>query len=109
MKNVLWSEAQKIIETNLEKNIYLWFGTEWCGDCHMMLPIIKKIIKEYENDNNLIFIKVDAEEAQIFRKETKWKVLKVPAHIFIKKGNIQSIMYEYISYEKIKEEIEKMK
>lgn len=109
MQTKTWAEAQKLIDSNLNKNIYLWFGTNWCGDCHMMLPIVQNVYENYKDDDSIIFIKVDAEEAGIFRKESKWKVLKVPTHIFIKKGEIQTILYEYISYEKIVQEIEKMK
>lgn len=108
MKNMLWKDAQKFIENN--KNIiYLWFGTVWCGDCHMMLPIVEQVEELFKANEDISFIKVDAEEAKLFRQKSKYKVERVPTHIFIKNSEIKSILYEYIPKEVIIEEIDKLR
>lgn len=108
MKKMLWKDAQEYLKQN--KNIvYLWFGTEWCGDCQMMLPIIESVEEKFSNNNQISFIKVDAEEANLFRVESKYKVLRVPTHVFIKNSEIKSIMYEYIPEEIIVNEIDKLR
>ncbi|MGL4951783.1 MAG: hypothetical protein ACRC4L_02230, partial [Mycoplasma sp.] len=44
---------------------------------------------------NIKFLNVDAQEAGLFRDpNTKYKVLYVPAHIFIKNGEVIEIHYE---------------
>ncbi len=108
MQKLLWQDAKKFIENN-SNIIYLWFGTEWCGDCKMMLPIIEEVVTNYINDEQVSFIKVDAEEANLFGKESIYKVQRVPTHIFIKNKVIKNIMYEYVPKEKIIKEIEKLK
>lgn len=107
MKVLKWIEAQEIIKKN--SIIYLWFGTDWCGDCQMMLPIIEEVEKELLNKNiSIPFIKVDAQESNLFRKDSIYKVKKIPTHVFIKNGNIKNILYEYIPKEIILNEIEKI-
>lgn len=107
MKEMKWTKAEEFIYNNKDI-VYLWFGTEWCGDCHMMKPIVEEVEKHFSNNGSITFIKVDAEEAGIFRKETKYKVLKVPTHIFIKNSNIKSIMYEYVDKNVLIKEIENL-
>lgn len=75
----------------------------------MMLPIVEKVEEHFSNNESIVFIKVDAEEAKLFRVESKYKVMRVPTHVFIKKQEIKSIMYEYIPEEVIVEEIDKLR
>ena len=104
MKEFLWAQAQKFIKDN-KGPIYLWFGTQWCGDCHMMLPIIEEVEKQFLN--KVTFIKVDAEESKLFRVESKFQVKTVPTHVFINNSEIKSIMYEYIPEQVIIDELNK--
>ncbi len=108
MKTMLWKDAQKFIKNN-KGIIYLWFGTEWCGDCNMMLPIIEKVEETFSNYDNISFIKVDAEEAKLFRVESEYKVMRVPTHVFIKDSKIREIMYEYIPEDAIVMEIDHLR
>ena len=108
MKLLKWSEAQNEIK-NHKGIIYLWFGTEWCSDCHMMLPIVEQVEQNFIGQPDIIFIKVDAEEAGIFRTNSPYKVLRVPTHVFIKNGDIKNIMYEYIPEEILINEIDKLR
>lgn len=107
MQKINWVKAQKKLD---KKSItYLWFGAEWCGDCHMMLPVIEEVENFFIGDKDVQFIKVDAEESNLFRQESIYKVKKVPTHVFIKNGKIKKILYEYIPKELIINEIEKLK
>ncbi|EFF41628.1 thioredoxin family protein [Mycoplasmopsis alligatoris] len=109
IKELEWKEALKIIDNNSEDNlIFLEFTTKWCGDCKMMAPVINEISKKYENNKNISFIKVDAEEAKLFRNpDTKWKVLRVPTHIVLKGQDVLEKGYEYYPREILESWIEK--
>lgn len=93
MKQYPWKEAQNIINSG---NVYLWFGSTWCKDCVEMLPIVEELEEEcIANDLNIKFIKVDADEAGIFRdKNHPLKVEYIPTHIFMKNGKIVERLYE---------------
>ncbi len=108
MKKMLWKDAQKFI-AETKDIIYLWFGTEWCGDCHMMLPVVENVEEKFSNNKKIHFIKVDAEEAGLFRAESEYKVLRVPTHVFLKDSKIKSIMYEYVDEEVLIMEIDSLR
>lgn len=108
MKKMLWKDAQNFIENNKDI-IYLWFGTEWCGDCQMMLPVVENVEEKFSNNDQIHFIKVDAEEAELFRKESEYQVKRVPTHVFIKNSKIKLIMYEYVSEDILILEIDKLR
>lgn len=60
----------------------------------MNYPIYETLSNQYKN-KDIQFIMVDADESKLFREETKWKVYKIPTHIFIKNAEIKNILYEY--------------
>ena len=108
IKQMKWNEAQKELANT--KITYLFFGTEWCGDCVMMKPIVEELAKHFAQDKDVSFINVDAEESLLFRDEqSKYKVLKIPTHVFLKKGEIMNIKYEYVPLNLMIEEINKLK
>ena len=100
MQELKWKDAQKEIQNG---TALLVFFTSWCGDCKMMEPVVKNAEKEIlQHNKNVKFIKVDAEEAELFREEqTDWQVLKVPSFFMIKNGVKKHIGYEYLPIEKI--------
>lgn len=102
-----WKEAQKVIKES--EVTYLFIGTDWCGDCVMMEPIVEELEYFFSDNKKVKFIKVDAEESLLFRDEkSEYKVLKIPTHVFLKKGVIMSIKYEYTPLELMIEEINKL-
>ncbi|VEU70178.1 thioredoxin family protein [Mycoplasmopsis glycophila] len=104
-----WEEAQKILENNpVNHLIFLEFTTTWCGDCKMMAPIVKQVAAKYQDNANITFMEVDAEEAQLFRNpDTKWKVLKAPTLLLIKGQEIVEKGFEYIPSEILESWIDK--
>lgn len=107
MQTIKWTDAQTKLDDKLVT--YLWFGTEWCGDCQMMLPIVESVEKHFVDYDQVQFIKVDAEEAKLFRQpDSIYQVKKVPTHVFLKAGKIQTVLYEYIPAEIIIDEIQKL-
>lgn len=100
MKELKWEEAKKEIQTG---TTFLVFFTSWCGDCKMMEPVISNAENEILKHNKKVkFIKVNAEEANLFRdKNSNWEVLKVPSFFIIKNGIKKHIGYEYMPIDKI--------
>ncbi|UWD34237.1 thioredoxin family protein [Mesomycoplasma molare] len=104
LKKLTWEEAQKEINDGV---VYLEFTTTWCGDCKMMSPIVKQVENHFKDEPRLKMINVNAEEAQLFRKEgTKFEVLRVPTHIVLKDGEILNKGFEYFPKDIIIEWIE---
>ncbi|TNK81847.1 thiol reductase thioredoxin [Mycoplasmopsis pullorum] len=103
-----WKEVQSLLENNKDTIYFLEFTTEWCGDCKMMAPIINSLANEYKNEAKIEFIKIDAEQAKLFREtDNKWQILKVPTHIIYFKDKILNKGYEYYPKEILKEWIDK--
>ncbi|MGL6125123.1 MAG: thioredoxin family protein [Metamycoplasmataceae bacterium] len=107
IRQMKWSEAQKLIKES--KIMYLFIGADWCGDCIMMEPIVNELKDHFAENREVNFIKIDAEESKLFRdEESKYKVLKIPTHVFMKEGKIMSIKYEYTPLKIMIEEINKL-
>lgn len=108
LEKLTWKEAQKRLEDET-KITYLEFATDLCGDCIMMKPVIEEFIALNKDVKNTQFIRVDAEEAKLFRdKKSKYKVLFVPTHVFLKGSKIQNILYEYVPSEILDSEFKKL-
>ncbi len=60
------------------------FYTEWCGDCKIMEPIYQNLHDKYED--KVTFVKVNAEDAGVFRIKGPYNVLRVPTFIIYKDG-----------------------
>ena len=103
MKKMKWNEAKEFLKTN---TALLEFGTEWCGTCQMMKPVME----ELETKTEVQIIKVDAEESGLFRKEdSPIEVLRIPAYYLVKNDQYNFIGYKYKSVEELLENIEKYK
>ncbi|AHH45119.1 thioredoxin family protein [Mesomycoplasma bovoculi] len=93
MKLLKWEDAQKEIETGV---VYLEFAVDWCGDCKMQEPINQQVAEHYKGRDDVKLIKVNAEEAGLFRKPgTRFEVLYVPTHLVLKDGEILFKKFEY--------------
>lgn len=106
MKTITWNDAQT--QLTAKPVTYLWFGTDWCGDCQMMLPVVTAAAARFATNNQVQFLKVDAEEAGLFRQDSIYQVKRVPTHVFLRAGQVIKILYEYIPVERIVAEIEQL-
>ncbi|RMX34935.1 thioredoxin family protein [Mycoplasmopsis fermentans] len=91
MKQVAWNEVQNMVaNSNNENNIYfITFTTSWCPDCKVMKPVVESVEEEYKEYNEIIFLEVDAEKAQLFREiNNRWKILHVPTFLIMKNNKI---------------------
>lgn len=94
IQNLTWAEAQKEI---IKGNVYLEFVTNWCGDCKMMEPVVDQVAETFADNDQIKIIRVDAEEAKVFRDPTTpYQVLKVPTHLILKDGVIFKKGFEYV-------------
>lgn len=105
MKKLIWSEAQELINKN-QGVIFLEFSTTWCGDCKMMKPFVEQVEKQFEG-KDVTFIEVDAEEANTFRGNAEWQVLKVPSFFVLNKDKKEHVGYEFQPVAKLVDAINK--
>lgn len=106
MEKLSWEEAQKLFTNN--KNYFVMFTTTWCPDCQMMKKMLTPIIAKKYAKQPIRFIEIDAEKANLFRKnENNWQVAKVPSLYIVKNNQQKFIGYEYIPMPVIEEAIDK--
>lgn len=60
------------------------FWATWCGPCKMYGPIFESVSKEFEDDDNINFYKMDVDSAQATAIELG--IISVPATVFIRDG-----------------------
>jgi len=58
------------------------FWANWCGPCHAMVPIMRRLSKEY--GEQVIFAKVDVSNNQDLA--TQFNVRSIPTFIFFRNG-----------------------
>jgi len=63
------------------------FYATWCGPCNKLTPEFSRLSNEYPN---ITFLKVDTDDAEDLCKH--YKVTALPTVIFIKNGEIISII-----------------
>ena len=92
---VLMSREKKDIQTindrefeekvlNNDKPVVVEFGTEWCGSCHILGPVIKQLLGEFERQ--IEYCKIDVDEHDITSK--KYGIRDLPTLLFFKNGEV---------------------
>lgn len=70
-----------------DKINFLLFAGSWCGDSETEVPIIYKIIKDIDADENIIkLIGVDRQKHDLDGEATKYNITRVPTLIILKDG-----------------------
>ncbi len=95
IKDITLQEFEKIKK---EGSVVVEFYTTWCGDCHMMAPTYENLASNFKDTQ---FFKINAEEANVFRKNGGYNILKVPTFIFYKNGVEVGRTIEYNPIEKM--------
>ena len=85
-------------------NQVIKFSADWCGPCKAMKPHFEKFKAEFEEEIDLFDINVDEdpETAQAYN------VRSIPTTVFFKEGKVVSRSVGLMTYEKLKEEAEKL-
>ena len=74
------------------KVLFINFWATWCPPCIAEMPSIEKLSKEFEQDSNVVFILVDADndpqKSGSFMKKNNWTL-----PVYFPAGNIPSAYY----------------
>ncbi len=77
------------------------FRAEWCGSCHIMAPVIKDLIKEFEGRITVGNLDVD-ENAGIL---ARYGIRTVPCLLFFKQGELVGQIVGAVSKKELAEKI----
>jgi len=76
-----YAEFQELIKSS--QLVVVDFTASWCGPCRMIAPVIDQMAVE---NPNVIFVKVDVDDAQEISE--KCKIQAMPTFQFYKDGNM---------------------
>ncbi|XP_068584445.1 thioredoxin-like [Cebidichthys violaceus] len=77
------AEFKQILKDAGDKLVVVDFTATWCGPCKMIGPIFHGLASQPEN-KNVVFLKVDVDEADDVSKECK--ITSMPTFHFYKNG-----------------------
>ena len=69
---------------NNDKPVVVEFGAEWCGACHILDPVIKQLVTEF--DGRIEYCKIDVDEHDVTSK--KYGIIDLPTLLFFKNGKL---------------------
>jgi putative thioredoxin len=83
--NVTQTDFQNIVlEGSLRVPVLVDFWADWCGPCHMLMPILAKLVEEYQGQ--ILLAKVNSDEQQALALQ--YGVRSLPTVKIFKNGNI---------------------
>lgn len=91
MKKMLWKDAQNLYENHKYANhiFFILFVLDNDLNSRLMKEIVHKVEKHFDDYNGIIFIEVDAIEAELYQvPNNKFQVLQTPTFCIIKNKNI---------------------
>jgi thioredoxin 1 len=68
-----------------DKPVVVEFGADWCGACHILAPVIKRVLIEF--DRRIEYCKMDVEENGLISKE--YGIRDLPTLLFFKDGEVK--------------------
>ncbi len=69
---------------NNDKPVVVEFGADWCGACHILAPVIKQVLIEF--DRRIEYCKMDVEENGLISKE--YGITNLPTLLFFRNGKV---------------------
>ncbi len=102
-------EKENFIERikNNEQDIVLLIKTKWCGECHMLNQVFKRISEDNSFDN-LIFEIIDADQFDIWEEsENFFNIKEVPTIIYYHSGKEIDRITNFVSEIKLNDFITK--
>ncbi len=76
--------SQRVLETSRRVPVMVDFWADWCGPCHMLMPILAKLINEYSGQ--LMLAKVNSDQQQALALH--YGVRSLPTVKIFKDGNL---------------------
>ncbi|WP_406615843.1 hypothetical protein ACJA25_00990 [Mycoplasmopsis hyopharyngis] len=101
MKEVKWTDIEPIIYNDHNKDIiyFLEFISKSDDKWKIMNKILEKVEKHFADQKSLIFLQIDADEANLFNDlNSNFEIFRCPAHIILK--NKEIIFKGYDNYPK---------
>ena len=89
---------------NNDKPVVVEFGAEWCGACHILAPVIKQVLIEF--DGRIEYCKMDVEENGLISKE--YGIRNLPTLLFFKDGEVRDHIIGAIPKKVLKEMIDRL-
>ncbi len=101
MKNI----EENDFDTTIKKNIpvIIEFGSEWCGPCKKMKPILEELEKEFSGKVEIYFFDISKSQA----KAMEYEVLGIPQILIFKNGTLFERLLGEQNKENLKKSIEK--
>lgn len=84
--------------------IVIDFYADWCKPCKMMAPIMSELVYEYSGSVKFYKMNIDYNST-----DDQLGITSIPTFLFIKNGNIVSVLNGYTSKEDMEYEIETYK
>jgi len=88
-----------------EKVVVIDFWAIWCAPCKVFTPIFERVYQEYSKE--FIFIKVNIDETPSIARQ--FGITSIPTTLFIKGGEVLRKFVGIVSYEILKQILEKFK
>ena len=76
--------AELVLQNSRRVPVLVDFWADWCGPCHMLMPILAKLVDEYAGD--FILVKVNSDEQQALA--TQFGVRSLPTVKVFKNGKV---------------------
>ncbi len=101
MKNI----EENDFDTTIKKNIpvIIEFGSEWCGPCKKMKPILEELEKEFSGKAEIYFFDISKSQS----KAMEYEVLGIPQILIFKNGTLFERLLGEQNKENLKKSIEK--
>ena len=99
-KMKLKSKYDQLDETNFNKMIrkdsrlrILEFGSEWCGSCQIMEPVLIYLINKYGDE--IVIVKIDMETSYLL--VNRFRIYTRPTYLFFREGKIVDFLIGTVS------------
>ena len=80
------------------------FYADWCGPCHMMMPVVESLAEEYEGKVKIG--KIDSDEAGELAQ--KYGIMSIPNFLFFKNGEKVDNLIGAVSFDALAEKLDSL-
>ena len=94
---------KEVIEESKNQPVIVDFWAQWCVPCHMLSPILEKVVESY--DGKIKLVKVNLDESPVISK--KYIITAIPAVKLFKNGKLVGEFIGVVPETTIKDMIDK--